>query len=447
MFEDLTLDKTNKPLYKQLSTILISAIVNKKLHSGDRLPTIRELSTQLEVNSVTVINAYKELESKGYLMKKVGSGSFVQIPKTYSSSIIDFTGKNSHIYNFPINDIKESVMNTLNEEGVNSFMYEDVRGNSLLQNEISSYLEHYNIHVSPDTVQIVSGGQQALDIISKSILTFGETVFTESPTYLGALQSFLNRESRIIEIDLEDDGLNLLDLESKIVLRKPALLYITPFNQKPMGINYSLEKKSEILRLAEKYKFYIIEDDQGSEITPAESPETLKSMDTYDRVFYIKSFSPLFMPGLRLGALIPPQKTVEKLIKNKKSTDISTSGLIQRSFAYYLGKGDWKEYYKKLKQELTDKIELTDQILDRDFKRLIDYKTGRSSYTYWIRVRAGRCNTITERCREQNVLITPGSYLGEEYSSYIRLNLNSVPLDQIEQGLNVFKSVLISEGL
>ncbi len=264
---DIILDKTNGSIYKQLYKQIKDKILNKELLEDEKLPTIRTLSTDLEVNNITIINAYKKLEEDGLVFKKVGSGCFVKKRSiNYKTDIMDLTGNDSNIDNFPLQDFKDSINYILNNDGVDGFKYEDSRGNFELKLSLAEYFKHYNINTSPELIQIVSGGQQALDIISKSLLIFGETVFTETPTYRGAIDSFKSREARILEIDLEEDGLNIEELETKLQIRKPSLLYIMPFNQKPTGITYSLKKKKRLLELANRYNFYIIEDDIGSEI-------------------------------------------------------------------------------------------------------------------------------------------------------------------------------------
>lgn len=216
-----------------------------------------------------------------------------------------------------------------------------------------------------------------------------------------------------------------------------------PFNQKPTGINYSLSKKREILELAEKHNFYIVEDDLGSEIAISQNENrTMKSYDHYDRVIYIKSFTPLFMPGLRLGCIIPPEKLYHKFLNIKRTTDISTPGLLQRGFSHYLNKMSWESYFSNLSKSLTKKTELANSILKKDFNNLIEYKENLSSPCFWIKLQKGRAVRLKEICKTLGTDIIPGETIGEDYSNYFRINLKSIPYDNIESGLQLVKEAI-----
>lgn len=430
-------------LYIQLYNRLKELIISGELKSGDKLPPIRELADSLGVNNVTVINAYKHLEKDGFIIKKVGSGSFVKSPKNnYRTDSYDFTGKDSNIENFPLEEITQSINYILENDGAEAFRYEDSQGYPKLQDSLKQYFSNFNIVVDREIIQIVSGGQQALDIISKALLDYGETVITEEPTYKGATNSFKSRDARVIQVPLKETGIDIKALESKVLSRKPSFIYLMPFNQKPTGINYSLSCKQSILDLANKHDFYIVEDDLGSEISLDRS-ETIKSLDLNDRVIYIKSFTPLFMPGLRLGAIIPPQKLHKKFLNIKRTTDISTPGLLQRGFTHYLNRKSWESYFLNVSKNLLQKIELTNKILGREFKGLIDYNKIHNSPSYWIKIKRGTGNDLYRICKELGVEIVEGESIGEDYSNYFRLNVKSIPLNRIENGLLLLKEGII----
>lgn len=441
----ILLNKGAIPLYLQIYNQIKEMIINQELSEEERLPSIRIFSEKLNINNITIINAYNKLEKEGFVYKKTGSGSFVKNKNTkYITSTMDLSGKDSNIDVFPLDDFKDSINHILNTDGVDAFKYEDSRGNSDLKKSLSRYLEYYKITTPPELIQIVSGGQQALDIISKSLLQFGDTVFTEIPTYRGAIESFKSREARIIQVTLQHDGMDMEELESKLQVRKPVLIYMMPFNQKPTGITYSNEKKIKLLKLADKYNFFIVEDDIGSELLQKRDLSgTLKSMDKNDRVIYIKSFTPLFMPGLRLGCLVPPGTLYNKLLTTKLSTDISTPGLIQRSLSHYLNKENWLKYYDKLSKTLYKKTELTKLILERDFKELLELASTPETCRFWFKLKQGDGEVLNKICMDNGIEITPGITVGADYTNYFRISLNSIPYQNIEKALSVLKNSLI----
>jgi len=153
------------------------------------------------------------------------------------------------------------------------------------------------------------------------------------PPIREAIAVFKSRGAEIADVPLSCDGPNLNILEYNLKKYKPKLIYTIPSFQNPTGISYSNEKRKEILALAERYDAYIIEDDYVSGLDFENMGfATVKSMDKSDRVIFLKSFSKIFMPGLRLGFMVVPSSLKSYIIEAKHATDISTSGLIQRAF-------------------------------------------------------------------------------------------------------------------
>lgn len=146
-------------------------------------------------------------------------------------------------------------------------------------------------------------------------------------------------------------------MEDKLKKFKPKFIYTIPNFHNPTGIVYSEEKKKKLIELAEKYETYILEDDFASDLSFTEEKILpLKAYDKYDRVIYIKSFSKIYMPGLRLGFIIAPERLVSSFLKAKYVTDLSTSGLMQRAFDLYLRENIWKNHIEEIKQVMKKKI-------------------------------------------------------------------------------------------
>lgn len=443
--ESIKLIKGNGALYLQLYKEVKELILNGDLEDSYKLPPIRQLANLLKINNVTVINAYKLLEEEGLIIKKVGSGSYVNMPiGEYITEKMDFTGSDSNIDSFPLNSIRESLISVLKSDGVNIFKYENSDGYAPLKESLVNYFKYYNIETRPELIQIVSGGQQALDIISKALLDFGDTIIAETPTYRGAINIFTARDAKVIHLNLEHNGLDISEIESKVQGRKPRFIYIMPFNQKPTGITYSHNKKLQLLELANKYNFYIIEDDLGSELFDATNNKTLKSLDKNDKVIYIKSFTPLFMPGLRLGCIIPPEDMFQKIVNIKEMTDISTPGLIQRGFTNYINKNSWNSYYQSLSKNINSKITITTEVLEVEFKNLLTFNKNKNSPLFWLKLKKGDGKTLKNICHSKSIEIISGDEMGRDYSNYILLNIKSIPESNIKTGLRILKDLIES---
>ncbi|MDF2532526.1 MAG: transcriptional regulator with domain and aminotransferase domain, partial [Clostridia bacterium] len=209
-----------------------------------KLPTIRALGRDLEVNNSTVVNAYKLLEDNKLIYKKVGSGSYVlpieeklninnavsneddrqEYDYNTEEGYIDFATASPDPRLFPMTDFKKAINDVIERDGGNAFMYHDSRGYLPLRSSIADYLSKKEIEVGPEDVYIISGAQQGIDIIAKALLTNGDYVFVESPTYTGAAAVFKSRGARIVEIPLQNDGPDMKELEKLLQIMKPKFM-------------------------------------------------------------------------------------------------------------------------------------------------------------------------------------------------------------------------------
>ncbi|KNF08948.1 transcriptional regulator, GntR family [Gottschalkia purinilytica] len=468
--DDITLDKSSDEfLYIQLYNNIKNLIVEKNIEPHTKLPTIRYLSKRLDVNNVTIVNAYNLLEQKGYVYKKVGSGTFVQdifkddnfsykklsiVEKEANVSdinrekidIINFASTSPTPNLFPVEDIKTVLNEVLDRDGGKAFTYQESQGYYPLRNAIRGYLDEHNINTTEDNIQIISGAQQGIDILSKALVEYGDIVFTESPTYTGALAVFKSRSARIIEISIQEDGIDIKDLENKLRTFNPKFIYVVPNFQNPTGCSYSIEKKYELLSLAKKHNFYIIEDDYLSDLSfNDEKNETLKSIDTEDRVVYIKSFSKILMPGLRLAFMVIPTAIYNDVLSAKHISDISTSGLIQRAFDLYLRKGDWKKNLQRVNYIYKERFNIMIKSIKQYIPKDISYKLPNGGLSFWFSLPIEySSNDLYEFCKKNNVIIAPGSAFNVDQSDNenFRLSISSLEYNVIEDGIKKMGSLL-----
>lgn len=460
-------------LYIQLYNYIRKKIESGKLSAHDKLPPIRELASKIGVNNVTVVNAYNLLEQDNYVYKKVGSGTYVQdmytknnfesllddevLDNNESNNFVTHT-KDDHFYNFadtaptpdlfPIDDFKMVLNEVLDRDKGMAFTYQQIEGYFPLRKSINSYINKQGIDCNVENIQIVSGAQQAIDILSKALVEYGDIVFTESPTYSGALAVFKSRGAKIIEVPIEHDGIDLKVLENKLRSFKPKFLYIMPNLQNPTGYTYSKEKKEKILELAIKNDFIVVEDDYISELGFSDLENySLKSIDKEERVIYIKSFSKIFMPGIRLAFMIIPMTLYNDVASAKHTSDISTSGLIQRAFELYLKKGLWEKHIAYLKNIYNKKFNLMTQSLERHMPKEVTYHVPKGGLSFWFSIPPGySADELQKRCIRDGILIVPGSifYNNQKGREFFRLSIASIDEKNIDIGLKKLSSVIES---
>ncbi len=456
------------PLYVQVYQHFRTLIEENKI-KDDKLPSIRSLAKSLGVNNVTIVNAYKLLEQEGYVYSIRGSGTYIKkrpnseefsyleegdmelmvsgiLP--ISKGSINFASISPTPDLFPIEEFKQSLVEVLDRDAGLAFLYPEINGYEPLRESISKFLfMNYDFKVSKDQILITSGGQQGLDIISKTLINHGDIIFVENPTYSGAMAAFNSRGAKVIGIPMLKDGINIKILKSYIKRYSPKFLYIMTNYQSPTTYSYSDEKKKELLDLANEYNFYIIEDDFLTDLSFKGKKKTpLKSIDTKDKVIFIKSFSKIFMPGVRIGFITLPINLYRNIIKAKHTTDISSSGFLQRAFDEYLRKGYWKKHIDKVKKVYEEKYNLIIKELEKLKVYEIEYIPPNGGLSLWIKLPEDIDSIeLYKECNENNLAIVPGKvFFTDENinSNYIRLSFGAVDNQEIVDGIKILENIL-----
>lgn len=457
MIVPIQLTNSDQPKYLQLFDCLKEAITRGEIKPGEKLPAIRNLAEELKVNNITVVNAYKHLESNSYIIAKKGSGYYVlgskneNAEKLSSSDLaisnndlyINFAGATPHPSIFPIESFKECINEVLERDKGFAFGYQESKGFKPLRKSILCYLNKaYSINMQNDeNVQIVSGAQQGLDLTAKVLLNPGDYVITENPTYDGAIAVFKSRGARVVRVNMERDGLDLIDLEKKLRICKPKFIYVMTNFQNPTTISYSRKKLAELFSLAAKYNTYIVEDDSMSELCYSKiGASTLKALDSNTHIIYLKSFSKILMPGLRIGCIVIPDLLVDDFTRIKQASDISSSGLIQRSLDLYFNKGKWDEHLQYMKEIYKGKYEFMLSRLDRLRKYGVKYTEPDGGLYFWVKVPKGvSAKALYYNCRSNGLLLIPSDVFYDNNSpnrdSYIRLSFAPSDIEQIREGM------------
>lgn len=453
------------PKYVQIANRIRKLIDNKDISDGEKLPTIRELADILEVNNVTIVNAYKKLKSDGYAFQKVGSGTYAKrkeltslFNREYSKifknmlpeeleKIIDFTGEtNTEVY-FPINEFKSVINKVLDRDGANALIIKELLGYEKLRETINK--SFWNNKLDLDNILIVSGAQQGIDIASKAIVNINDNVIVEKPTYGGALSVFKWRRANIFEIEIKEDGVDLDEFEEILKKNKISCFYTMSYFQNPTGISYSREKKLKLLELSKKYDFYIIEDDYLSELIYDNNiiHEPLKKLDKYERVIYIKSFSKIFLPGIRLGYMVTPASFNEIIQSSKINTDITTSSLMQRALELYISEGFWKEHIAYQCREYKKKYKLIKSLIEDELLDKVTYIDPKGGLYFYIKLKDKSITSkeLFYKLKRRNVFITPGVIFYRDSKNgdyFFRIGFSQVSKDKIIKGIGLIKEEL-----
>lgn len=422
-------------------------ILNKELKDHEKLQPIRKLSEFIKVNNTTVVKAYELLENEGYIYKIVGSGTFVSSRdnneniKFKKDGIIHFDNGNPSTDIFPIEDFKRAINIALNKEDSSMFEYEDSLGFEKLREKMVEYLKYSYIHTNKENIQIISGAQQGIDIVCKGLINYSDVVFIEEPTYNGAIQVFKSRGAKVVSIPMLDDGIDIGILKLKLEKIKPKLMYIMPNFQNPTGISYSTYKKQKLIELAQAYDFYILEDDFISDFKfESKDNRPIRSYDDKNRVIYIKSFSKIFMPGLRIGIVEIPNELLDIILWAKHASDISTPGLIQKSMYYYLENFSLETYLKGVEKMYTKKYLFAKELISDKLCKKLKMKPLDGGMNFFLELPRGySSNEFARYMLKKGVAILPGTYFFDNLieDRFFRINIANPSIQDLEKGISI----------
>lgn len=461
VYESIEVRKdSQEPMYMQVYEGMRTLIEEGSIGPDEKLPTIRSLAGKLGVNNVTIVNAYKLLEQKGYVYSKVGSGTYARGNKANTNSLdtsgdfdlidqghikmnlnhINFSTSTPNPKLFPVKEFKEVLNEVLDRDGGYAFGYQEAQGYYPLRESIKEYIEDKGISVDVNDVHVISGAQQGIDIVAKTLVGFNDTIIVESPTYTGAIAAFKSRGANIIEIPMREDGIDIRELEEVLKSVSPKLIYVMTSFQNPTGVSYSEDKKIQLLYLAQKYNTYILEDDYLPELSFYENKSMpIKAIDANNKVIYLKSFSKIFMPGIRIGFLVTPELISRGVLSAKHTTDISSSSLMQRAFDLYLRRKKWEQHIDMMWKIYKEKYDETVKNL-RELTPFIEFNEPLGGIHIWAKTDIDS-SALLSLGKQKGVLAAPGSvfYLDDRKTPYFRLSFVGVERDEISRGIELLR--------
>jgi 2-aminoadipate transaminase len=256
---------------------------------------------------------------------------------------------------FPVARIRESCLRVLDHAGPEALQYSPTEGYLPLREQIAAGLASQGVPLRAENILITCGSQQALDLLGKLLIDSGDRIVVEAPTYLGALQAFDVFGAEYVAVPVDHDGLCLDQVEA--ALRSgPKFLYVMPNFQNPAGVTLALERRRQLVSLAEKFGVPIVEDDPYEKLRyEGESLPPLIALDPAYRgpgeagggnVIYLSTFSKTLAPGLRLGWIAGPAGVIAKLVQIKQGADLHTSTFSQM-LAYEAATGGFLERHTR----------------------------------------------------------------------------------------------------
>ncbi|MCK5056147.1 MAG: PLP-dependent aminotransferase family protein [Candidatus Aminicenantes bacterium] len=371
---------------------------------------------------------------------------------TGKPGIISFAGGLPAPDMFPVQEITEIVSDLMAREGEKILQYGPTEGYTPLREELLQYMKRQGVELSIDQLVVITSSQQGLDLVGKIFVNRGDVIMMSKPTYVGAIQAFNSYSAHMCGIEIEDDGIDtgMLEREIKKFIaenRKPKFIYLVPDFQNPSGITVSLEKRKELIRIAEKYDLLIVEDSPYKQLRfEGEHEPSFISLNS-ERVVSLYTFSKILLPGFRLGWMVGPESLVQKAVIAKQAVDLCAPPFNQAVFAEFMKKGLLEKQVAKIITAYREKRDFMLAKLDRYMPDLEGLKWTRpqGGLFLWLTL-PGHMDTteMFTDALEKNVAYVIGSAFdpeGKERNT-MRLNFSFASKEQIDQGIKRLAEVI-----
>lgn len=381
---ELTLNRRqpHQTLTNWLYRELCNAILDGRLCAGSRLPGSRDLATQYGISRGTVVNVFERLQAEGYISGRVGRGTRVsegirvtgpsstaplhepaylrratsvyQRPKPFVDWVA-FAGRRPFQMSDPaVLDFPSRIWGGIAARHARRFhswicTEEDGAGYRPLRKAIAQYLGlSRGAKCDAAQVVIVSGVQQALDLLFRLLVKKGDPVWMEDPGYFGALIALKNAGAKIIPVPVDAQGLSV---SAGIKLCPKAIgVFLTPGHQYPLGMTMSLERRIEVLQWASKTGAFIIEDDYDSEFRFTEQPVgALQGLDRNSNVIFVGTFNKALFSSLRLGYVVLPPPLVDVFLSHRRQSDFHSLSQDQAILCDFIAEGHFSRHLRRMR--------------------------------------------------------------------------------------------------
>ena len=469
------LDRSDhNPLYKQIADLIERRISYGELPAGTLLPSERALAKQLKVNRSTVVAAYEELRASGLVESKMGSRTKVNadiwgMTRRRIPNWRKYVEAGVYLPNLPVvrrifretreNDLIDLGSGELSPElfpdaafralmghsEFNGYLgYEDAQGNLALREAIAEHVKKYkNIHATPSSILITSGAQQAIHLIVQSLLSPGDAVAIEDPSYCYSLPLFKSSGIRTFHLPVDEHGVDPDDIITLHKKHRIRMIFLNPNFQNPTGTVLSEERRRRMMSISTEFGIPIVEDDPYSLIPIQDEPVTsLKAADHNGNVLYVSSLSKIAASGLRIGWVIGPQTVIERLADVKQQVDFGHSIFPQWMAKLFIESDHFDGHLLHLRQELKLKRDTLVASLKEALPEQAEFIIPAGGIHLWCKLISPINDyPLLEAAMQRGVVFVPGSVLGSK-QGYVRFTFGRAMTSSIPQGIIRFAEAL-----
>jgi 2-aminoadipate transaminase len=360
---------------------------------------------------------------------------------TQQPDVISFAGGIPSPLSFPVDAFRASFDRVLVESGHNALQYGPTEGFGPLRAWVANSLSTPGDVVSTDEILIVSGSQQGLDLLGKVLIDEGSTVLMESPTYLGAIQSFSLFQPSFVSVPTDDDGL-IPERVDAALCKGARLIYTLPNFQNPTGRTLSAARRVELVERSARFGLPLIEDDPYGELRyRGQAQQSLYSLGRKvgAPVIRLGSFSKVLSPGLRLGYIAAPRQLISKLVQAKQASDLHTSSIAQMVVHDIVKDNFLETHLPGIRTLYRNQCDAMLASLERHFPRSASWTHPEGGMFLWITLPDSfDTQHLLDQAVAEKVAFVPGApfYASNTRHNAMRLCFVTVSPEQIETGIS-----------
>ena len=374
--------------------------------------------------------------------------------------IISFAGGFPDPGMFDVEGIRAASNAALTQDPGAALQYGATEGFSPLKEQLSAFMATKGASVTADEIIVTTGSQQALDLLGKTMISPGDKVIVEGPTFLATIQCFRLYGAELVSAPCDAHGVNTDALEKLMAEHQPKFVYLIPTFGNPSGALLSLERRKKVLALAVKYNTLIVEDDPYGDLYFDEPPPpsllALSSsvLGSRDLIAYCGSLSKVLSPGLRVGWLIAQPELLAKATMCKQFSDAHTSTFAQATAAQYLKAGRMPTTLNNVSTVYAERAKAMGDALTRELGDAVEFTQPQGGLFFWARLtgKGGKisdASAFAKRAIEQGVAFVPGApfYAANPDNATFRLSFATADIGKIQEGVGRLARALMSDDV
>lgn len=444
--------------YASIAADLRAELMNRRIPrgvDGYKLPSVRELATRYQCSKSTVQQAYAELEREHlvYSLPKSGYFAVTGAPDSRSTQWdeqepLDFASAAPDPRVFPYVDFQHCINQAIDNYRSDLFVYGTAQGIPSLRALLQERLTDHQVFARREQICITSGVQQALAVLITMPFPNKKTgIVIENPGYHNMLPLLQGLQANYYTVPRHMDGLDMDRLEQLLQTGEIKFIYVMPRFHNPLGVSLTIAQKQRLIELAQYYDSYIVEDDYLADLDTDSKRDPVYAYDRSGRVIYLKSFSKIIFPGLRLGVAVLPAEMSEGFAHYKSILDIDSSALSQAALEIYIRSGMYDRHRRSIREQYTARMKMLNNVLNRlgDHPAFAGAPRNGGEHTVLpLPANLSRRALLSALSKRGVRADTADRYFADQdqVTPLLRLNISNVHESQIERGLVMVREEL-----